>query len=97
MNIDKEKLLYLLMFTHEYMEKFADAVMNDAEEDPHYSAVTLTNMIKCYVDIMNELGAPRPYNDVKSFLKLNLYLEEDYERFEKKRQKEAQYYIGKQY
>ena len=97
MNIDKEKLSYLLMFTHEYMEKFADAVMNDAEEDPRYSAVTLTNMVKCYVDVMNELGNPPPYSDVNSFLKFNIYSEDECECFEKKRQKELEYYIGKQY
>ena len=97
MNIDKEKLLYLLMFTDDYMETFADEVMNDSEEDPHYSAVTLTNMIKCYVEIMNELGAPRSYNDVESFLKLNLYSDEECKRFEEKRKKEAEYYRGRQY
>ncbi len=97
MNIDKEKLLYLLMFTDDYMETFADEVMNDSAEDPHYSAVTLTNMIKCYVDIMSELGVKLPYNDVKSFFKDNLYSDEEYELFEEKRKKEAEYYSGKQY
>ena len=97
MNIDKEKLLYLLMFTNDYMETFADEVMNDSEEDPHYSAVTLTNMIKCYVDIMDKLGVKLPYNDVESFFKDNLYSDEEYELFEEKRKKEAEYYIGKQY
>lgn len=97
MNLDKEKLLYLLMFTDDYMEKFADDVMNDSEEDPHFSAVTLTNMIKCYVDVMNELGVSLPYNDVKSFFKENLYSDEEYKLFEEKRKKEAEYYIGRQY
>lgn len=97
MNIDKEKLLYLLMFTDDYMEKFADDVMNDSEEDPHFSAVTLANMIKCYVDVMNELGVSLPYNDVKSFFKENLYSDEEYKLFEEKRKKEAEYYIGRQY
>ncbi len=97
MNLDKEKLLYLLMFTDDYMEKFADDVMNDSEEDPHFSAVTLANMIKCYVDVMNELGVSLPYNDVKSFFKENLYSDEEYKLFEEKRKKEAEYYIGRQY
>ena len=97
MNIDKEKLLYLLMFTDDYIESFADEVMNDSEVDPHYSAVTLSNMIKCYVDIMNELGVELPYNDVQSFFKENLYTDEEYKMFEEKRKTEAEYYTGHQY
>lgn len=97
MNLDKEKLLYLLMFTDDYMEEFADDVMNDSEEDPHFSAVTLANMIKCYVDVMNELGVSLPYNDVESFFKENLYSDEEYKFFKEKRKKEAEYYIGRQY
>ncbi len=97
MNLDKEKLLYLLMFTDDYMEDFAHDVMNDSEEDPHYSAVTLSNMIKCYVDIMNELGVELPYSDVQSFFKDNLYSDEEYKIFEEKRKTEAEYYTGHQY
>lgn len=97
MNLDKEKLLYLLMFTDDYIENFAHEVMNDSEEDPHYSAVTLSNMIKCYVEIMTELGVNLPYNDVKSFFKDNLYTDEEYKIFEEKRHKESEYYTGTQY
>lgn len=96
-NLDMEKLKYLLHFTDLEIEEMIDNVLSDLEEDPHYSAVTTANRIKCYIQIMNELGEKLPYSNVEEFFEFNMYTDEEYKTFEKSRKKEAEYYIGKQY
>ena len=74
-----------------------DHVLNDSEEDPHYSAVAATNMIKCYIQIMNEIGESLPYCTVQEFFLFNAYTHEEYALFEELRKKESAYYRGIQY
>lgn len=70
-------------------------VIYDSEEDPEYSAVTTTNMIKCYIDVLKCLGEDVPYSTVKEYIRYkDGYTEEEYNIFEEKRKKEAEYYIG---
>ena len=97
MDLDKEKLLFLLMFIDDYLGELVDKVLSDSKIDPHYSAVTASNIIKCYIDINKSLGKSLPYDDVKSYFKFNAYTEGEYVLFENIRKKEAQYFIGKQY
>lgn len=61
MNLDIEKLKYLLNTTEREIGRLIDNVLSDSQEDPHYSAVYASNQIKCYIQIMNELGEKLPY------------------------------------
>ena len=97
MAIDCEKLKYLLHFQCFSIELMIENVLEDSEEDPHYSAVTATNLVKCYIEIMKALGENLPYSNVEEFVKNIGYSNEDYLLFEKKRKKEAEYYRGIQY
>ena len=97
MKLNIDKLNYLLVFMDDYINEFVDKVLADSETDPHYSAVAATNLIKCYIQIMNELGERMPYSNVKEFFKFNAYTEEEYERSEESRKKESVYYRGVQY
>ena len=97
MQLDKEKLSYLLIFTQDYILNNIYNVLSDSKEDPHYSAVTTTNIIKCYIDIQTQLGEQLPYNDVISFFKYAGFTDADYQQFEESRKKESEYYIGWQY
>lgn len=97
MDFDIEKLKYLLKYTYYDIIELVDNVLSDSVTDPHYSAVTATNKIKCYIDVMKGLEKNLPYNDVKSFLLCNGFTIEEYMAFEKSRKKESEYYIGKQY
>ena len=97
MFIDAEKVIYFLRMMYPTMEEWVDQVLNDSETDPEYSAVAATNIIKCYVKIMTDLGYPPSFNNVKSFFEINGYTDEEYQRFEESRKKESQYYIGPQY
>lgn len=93
-----EKLNYLLnAVCDDLWCNFIYDVLNDSEEDPHYSAVTATNRIKCYIDVMNSLGNKLPYHDVKGFFQYYDFSEEEYQQFESSRKKESEYYIGKQF
>lgn len=56
MNLDKEKLLFLLVFIEDYLGELIDKVLSDSKTNPHYSAVTASNIIKCYIDINKSLG-----------------------------------------
>ena len=75
-----------------------DDVMNDSEEDPEYSAVTLNNLIICYIRCQKALDASFPIYTVRDyFLSTAFYTEADYISFEEKRKKERAYYIGEQF
>lgn len=56
MAIDYEKLKYMLHIQRFDIELLIENVLEDSEEDPHYSAVTATNLVKCYIEMMRELG-----------------------------------------
>ncbi len=79
------------------IELLIENVLEDSEEDPHYSAVTATNLVKCYIEIMEELGEELPYSDVEGFIRNIGFSEQEYLLFEKKRRKESEYYCGVQY
>lgn len=97
MAIDREKLKYMLHIQRFDIELLIENVLEDSEEDPHYSAVTATNLVKCYIEIMEELGEELPYSDVEGFIRNIGFSEQEYLLFEKKRRKEAEYYCGVQY
>ena len=97
MDIDCEKLKYLLNDMDDVIGELIDKVLSDSETDPHYSAVATTNKIKCYIQIMDELGKSLPYRNVEEFFEFNAYTNEEYRLFEESRRKEAEYYRGIQY
>ena len=79
------------------MPIYIENVLNDSKEDPHFSAVYVNNLIKCYIDLMTQMGEKLPYRDVKSFILFNGFDETEYNFFEKSRKNESTYYIGKQF
>ena len=92
-----DKLLYLLRHYKYDIDLLVDYVLNDSNDDPDYSAVTTSNLITCYIQVMNELNQKVPYTTVKDYI-INLgYSEEDYNLFDKKKQIESKYYIGEQF
>lgn len=95
--MDIYKLKYLLNDTVNQIIWLIENVLSDSETDPHFSAVDTTNRIKCYIQIMTELGDTLPYHDVKSFFKRNGFTEEEFQLFEEKRRKESGYYRGVQF
>ena len=96
-NINLEKIKYLLAFFETYITQLIDNVLVDSKEDPHYSAVAATNLIKCYIQAMTEVGENLPYDDAKSFMDINGYTEDEYTAFEIRRLEESKYYRGVQY
>jgi hypothetical protein len=97
MNIDCEKLKYLLNDMDLRIGELIDNVLNDSDSDPHFSAVAAVNKIKCYIQIMNDLGEKLPYDTVEEFFEFNAYTKDEYRRFEELRQKESQHYRDVQY
>ena len=97
MNINSEKLKYLLNDMDFIIMELIDKVLSDSKDDPCYSAVAATNKIKCYIEIMKELGEPLPYQSVEGFFEFNVYIKEEYHLFEEIRVKESKYYRGVQY
>ena len=96
-NVPMEKLTYLLQHLEGYIENVVYEVLADSEEDPQYSAVTATNLIKCHIEVEEALGHQLPYHNVEEYLRFNCLTEEEMQVFEKKRQHESAYYHGKQY
>ena len=64
MDINYEKLKYLLNDMENHILCLIEEVLVDSKTDPCYSAVFVSNKIKCYIQIMDELGSPCPYNTV---------------------------------
>ena len=95
--MDKEKLLYLLNYMEYPIDLLVDNVINDSEEDPEYSAVTATNLIKSYIQVTKELEVFKPYKSVKEYILNDGYTFEEYELYEKKRKNESANYIGIQF
>ena len=95
-NEHKEKLAYLLNHTCFYMEDLLWRVLEDSEQDPHYSAVTTLNLIKCYIDVMSDMGKQLPYQNAEGYLD-HCLSEEEKALFKKKYETEIQYYIGEVY
>ena len=87
MGINEEKLKYMLHHQAYDIEWLVENVLNDSEEDPHYSAVTATNLIKCYIEIMGQIGEQLPYEDVKGFITSIGFSPKEYLLFEEKRKK----------
>lgn len=81
----------------EYLYDSIDEVLNDSETDPHFSAVAVSNMIKCYIEIEKQLGTKLPYADVKTYFEFCAYTEDEYKLFETRRRKESEYYSDIQY
>lgn len=97
MDLNKEQLLYLLGFIEDYLDDFIDKVLNDSKDDPHFSAVTVSNIIECYIEINKQIGKELPYTDIKTYFSFNAYNMEEYNIFENSRIKESKYYIGPKY
>lgn len=95
--MNTEMLLYILHHFSFELDILVEQVLNDSEEDPQFSAVTATNLIKCYIQIMLDLNKKMPYRDVKGYFENAGFSENDYLLFEKKRIEESTYYIGKQF
>ena len=96
-NVPMEKLMFLLQHLVGYIEDAIYEVLADSEEDPQYSAVTATYLIKCHIEVEEALGRQLPYHNVEEYLQFYCLTEEEMQVFEKKRQHESAYYIGKQY
>ena len=92
----EEQISYLLHHMDFYIENLLWQVLTDSEQDPHYSAVTTSNLIKCYIGVMSDLGKQLPYQNVEGYLD-HLLSEEEKNLFQSKFNSESQYYIGKIY
>lgn len=93
----KDKLIFLLRHTEGEICKFIFCVLNDNEDDPHFSAVYSSNMIKCFMDISSAVGCSLLYNDICGFFIAHGFSLNQYYYFENKRKTESDYYRGFQY
>lgn len=95
--MDTEQSLRYILYEHcyYYIEQLVWDVINDSEQDPEYSAVTASNLIKAYITVRNSLEDQSVPLDVIPFLKQRFGLSEDeIAKFERIRIKESEYYIG---
>lgn len=88
---------YVLGDTNFNLPVYIQEVLDDNLDKPDHSAVYVSNMIKCYINLMKQMGNQLPYQDVKGYIKYNDFNENEYERFEKIRKKESEYYKGEQF
>ena len=89
-----EQLQYLLNHMESHIEKSVYNVLEDSLSDPQFSAITVANLIKCYIQIMQDMGKALPYHDLHSYFQWNMIDEQDYDAFMEKYEKERVYYVG---
>ena len=92
-----EKITYLLDYLDFYMVSAVQDVLNDSIDNPKHSAVTTTNLIKCYIDVKKALDQEISFSSVSEYLQFNCFTHSEIFEFEQRRLLEANYYIGKQY
>lgn len=93
----EDKLIFLLRHTEGEICNSVSDVLNDNNDDPHFSAVYSSNMIKCFIEISTAAGYSLLYNDVYGFFIAHGFSINQYYDFEIKRKTEADYYQGVQY
>ena len=93
----QEQLLYLMDFLDMQIEKAIYDVLSDSEEDPQSSAVTTQNLIKCYINIMQEIGKETRYSDIEGYMRYNCFSDAEITMFHQKAERESKYYIGVRY
>ncbi len=93
-NADKEFDYLMEEYLLYCIDDLIDNVLDDSEEDPHYSAVTANNLIKCYVKVCSEWGMEVPFFNAETYFGWSNRTAAEYRRFEEKRVKEQMYYIG---
>ena len=92
------KMLYYILRDIDFrLQVYIEEVLEDSPDSPEHSAVYVNNLIRCYIEIMNELGTKLSFNDVKGYILCSGFSEDDYKVFEDKRNVEAVYYIGEQF
>ena len=94
---NEDKIIFILRHTEGEICREIFDVLNDCENDPHHSAVYTSNMIKCFIDIVNQTERTLLYNDVFGFFTAHGFSYKNYVDFEEKRKKESSYYRGVQY
>lgn len=95
--INKIALDYILCTIQFVIEKNIWKAIEDSEKDPQISAVTTTNLIKCWLEVKDNIGESTGVNTLKEYFDYDCLRDEDYEIFEKKRKKESEYYNGEQF
>ena len=93
----EDKLIFLLRHTEGEICKLIFDVLNDNDDDPHFSAVYCSNMIKCFMDISSAIGCSLLYNDICGFFIAHGFCLNQYYDFENKRKIESDCYRGVQY
>lgn len=88
----KNALIYLLDFEQYNIEELVGAVLQDSDTDPHYSAVTTGNLIKCYIKVMQELEEDFYCSDIENYFLKNQYTTEEYKLFMEKYNRESTVY-----
>ena len=93
--MNHEKLIYLMGHLAHFIEQYVYDVLEDSDEDPQYSAVTAANLIRCYIDVMTQMGSAPDVSDIRSWFEGNLLSGEEFDRFCKKVSEEKESYCGR--
>lgn len=94
--MNKQKILFLIHHIECELPALIEEVLNDSQEDPHYSAVYVSNLIKTCAELSKDINIDPQYSTVEEYFLLE-NMNEEYLVFMEKFNKEAEYYIGKIY
>ncbi len=91
-NSEQDDFIFILKHTEGEICREIFNVLNDSDDDPHFSAVYTANLIKCLLFVADKAGLSFLYNDVFGFFISHGFSEKQYREFEMNRKKESEYY-----
>ena len=93
------ELNYLMKYVFYYIGQLLEKVVDDSEEDPQFSAVTLCNLIYCYLNTL-EPQTKATMGSIQLFIEEHYCgqnPQEIYSIIERRWKLEREYYIGEQF
>ena len=85
-NIDTEKLRYLLAGLEFEFDNWIYGVLNNSDDTPRYSAAEIAYIMGCYISVMKYIDGKPPYVSVKKYFDDNAFTRKEFRRFERLRQ-----------
>lgn len=74
--LNYKMLNYILRDVNFNLQIYLQEIIEDELNTPDYSAVYTNNIIKCYIELMNQIGNKLPFDDVKGYILYNNFSEQ---------------------
>ena len=85
-DINTEKLKYLLAGLEFEFDNWIYGVLDNSDSDPRYSAAEIAYIMECYISVLKYTDGKPPYVSVKKYFDDNDFTRKEYRQFERLQQ-----------